>query len=64
MYFSDNIHHFNLDLSTIICFLRVYKVMKNSRPTTAKKNNLLSPKTHKVKTEGKDLDVGQLCDAM
>ena len=61
MGYSDNIHHFNLDLSTNIC---IFIVMKNSRPTTAKKNMLLSPKSHKVKTEGKDLDVGQLCDAM
>ena len=41
------------------------KAMKVSRPNTAKKN-MLSPKGHKNKSEreGKDLDVGQLCDAM
>ena len=39
------------------------------RPNTAKKmlspkGNLASPKRVKTKTEGQDLDVNQLCDAM
>jgi hypothetical protein len=35
----------------------------SSRPNTAKKA-LTSPKGHRTKTEGRDLDVNQLCDAM
>ena len=37
--------------------------ISSSRPTTAKKM-MLSPRSHKTKSEGKDLDLTQLCDAM
>ena len=37
--------------------------VSSGRPTTTKKM-MLSPRSHKTKSEGKDLGLTQLCDAM